>query len=153
MNTQTYTQEQDFIRREATADLVNELLDNPFLLADVENWALDNHGFTVENLKELITGEDTPLSLASIAYTPALDKIDWELAVRSLNEEFGYSLHSKRIYVCLHSVRVDELNRERVDLDFVSQKWTPGDDLEAFLDSIRSEVQRFTARLSHLEEE
>jgi hypothetical protein len=130
----------DFLKREATAELVNTLLDEAEYFADVENWALEHHGFTAENVRGLVDEENGPINFFLAGYAPEWEKIDWEAAARSLNEEFGYAKHSKRVFLRLQAYSVDELNRERHELAFATREYAPGDDLEAFLADVRRQA-------------
>lgn len=123
-------------KRSETAELVNLLLDAAEFFSDVETWAIEHGGFTVENLQEAI-GEGGPIHLYLVGYSFKPERVDWEAAVRSLNEEFGYGQHSEKVYLRLSSYRVDELGRERFDCSHVTPEWSPGDDIEVYLEKVR----------------
>jgi hypothetical protein len=119
-----------------TSKLVETLLDDADYFGDVESFALEHHGFTPENLQECVAE-----FLQTLPYGVDVENVEWGVAARSLNEEFGYERHSKRVFLRLHSVRVDEIDRERCDIDLVSPEWSPGDDIDVFLEKVQAIVR------------
>lgn len=133
MNTQL-----DSSKRAATAELIETLLDDAEFFSDVEDFALENHGFTAENIPVMI--EEV---LSCLPYEYKAEEVDWQAAARSLNEEFGYVEHSKKFYLCLQAFAVDELGRERPSLALTTTEFKPGDDVEVFLADVRRQIGIF----------
>lgn len=117
-----------------TTEFVNKLLDNAEYFSDVENYGLEQGGFTPEGITDMVEN-------CLFVNNFRLSLIDLEAAARSLNEEFGYGNHAKRVFLRLTSYRVDELNRERQDLSFSTPEWSPGEDVEAFLQNVNRQVR------------
>lgn len=135
------TENEKAIGLNAAAELLEALLDDAANFADVENWALEHHGFTVENLKALIDEDTGPVNL--IDYDFAYDEIDYEAAVRSLNEEFGYAQHSTQVFLRTQAYTVDELGRERFVTDWSLRDWTLKETLDVYLAEVKAAVEKW----------
>lgn len=133
MNYQPIQAALDAAKRAETTEFVNRLLDDADFFSDVQDYALEHEGFTPEGIRDMVKND-------LFVNDFRLDRIDLEAACRSLNEEFGYERHSKRIFLRLNAYRVDELGRERFDVRFTTEEWSPEDDIDVFLEKVRKQV-------------